>query len=114
MERIPYHQDVVVYDGRQGSWSPDGARLVFKGCVGGDCGLWIINSDSSGRVRLTTNENDSSPAWSPDGSMLAFRSDRSGTWAVYVMNADGSNVTKLVEANVQLKRWDYERLSWSR
>jgi len=26
----------------------------------------------------------------------------------------GSNVTKLVDANVQLKRWDDERLSWIR
>jgi Tol biopolymer transport system component len=148
----------IVADGQQASWSPDSSRLVFKGCVGGDCGLWVVNADGANRTRLTTNGNDSSPDWSPDGAKIAFgsnrdgnweiyvmnadgsnitrltnqptsdgipiwspdgrwiafRSDRSGAWAVYVMRADGSDVTKLVDANVQLSRWDYERLSWAR
>jgi hypothetical protein len=148
----------VIADGQQATWSRDSSKLAFKGCVGGDCGLWTVNVDGTGRTRLTTNGNDSSPDWSPDGSKIAFgsnrdgnweiysmnpdgsgitrltnnptsdgipvwspdgkriafRSDRSGSWAVYVMDADGSNVTKLVDANVQLSRWDYERLSWTR
>jgi hypothetical protein len=35
-------------------------------------------------------------------------------WAVYTMNADGSGVVKLVDAAVQMSRWDYKRLSWTR
>jgi Tol biopolymer transport system component len=63
-----------------------------------------LNSDGSGRVRLTETPlwvtagpdearqwNNVAPAWSPDGSQIAFLTDRTGRWEIWVMSWDGSN-----------------------
>jgi hypothetical protein len=62
--------------GRNAAWSPDGSRIAVERV--GD-GIWTINPDGSGAVRLTqtttTNKEQrrqGSPTWSPDGAFLAF------------------------------------------
>lgn len=82
-------------EGSDPDWSPDGGRLVYKGCdtQGANCGLWTMNADGSDRRSLTNNGGDSRPRWSPDGARVVFMSDqRSGNWDVYsvAVNGDGS------------------------
>ncbi|MDD1751282.1 MAG: hypothetical protein LUO89_15575 [Methanothrix sp.] len=36
------------------AWSPDGSRIVYTRTIMGDGGLWIMNSDGSGKRRLTS------------------------------------------------------------
>jgi Tol biopolymer transport system component len=96
-------------------WSPDGSKIAFGSNRDGNWEIYTVKPDGSNVVRLTDSRtSDGIPVWSPDGLRIVFRSDRSGAWAVYTMNADGSSVTKVADAQVQLTRWDYERLSWSR
>lgn len=40
--------------GRDGAWSPDGKAIVYTRTQAGDGGLWIMNSDGSGKHRLTS------------------------------------------------------------
>ncbi len=62
----------------------------------GDAEIYVISSNGSGVLRLTTNPAwDAEPAWSPDGSKIAFTSDRDGIPDIYVVNADGSSATRL-------------------
>lgn len=72
------------------AWSPRGDRIALKGCIGGDCGIVLVNPDGSNPIRLTTNANDGQPAWSPDGRNIAFVSNRDGNWEIYAVNSDGS------------------------
>lgn len=53
--------------------------------------IYVINLDSSGLRRLTTDEAPKwGTAWSPDGATIAFqRGD--GPAAIYLMDADGEN-----------------------
>jgi Tol biopolymer transport system component len=86
-------------------WSPDGSKIAFTG--GGSSGFFVdvINSDGSGRTRLTSSAGDYYPEWSPDGTKIAFSSLGAVAGRVAVMNADGTGTTILT--NVR-KRIDYE------
>jgi uncharacterized protein YraI len=106
VNRAEYEQKLtdLVGDGSP-VFSPDGRYLAFESDGGNGFDIYRINSDGSGRVRLTQTPlweavtpagegrqwNNVSPAWSPDGTQIAFLTDRTGRWAVWVINADGSN-----------------------
>lgn len=83
----------------QPSWSPDSQRLVFKGCEGPACGLYLMNIDGSGKARLTTAADDAVPAWSPDGSKVAFACKVGDTGDICTVNIDGSDRKSLTANN---------------
>jgi TolB protein len=75
------------------AWSPDGTRIAFSR----DHNVYLINSDGTGEIRLTSAARNRQPAWSPDGKTIAFLSEGRDTFpAVYLMNADGSNVRRVL------------------
>jgi Tol biopolymer transport system component len=77
-------------------WSPDGSRLVFQSNRTGSSQIYVMNSDGSKVVRLTTHSgNDAGPHFSPDGSKITFDSDRDGNSEIYIMNSDGTGQTRL-------------------
>jgi TolB protein len=67
--------------------------------------LYVMNSDGSGRARLTyNNEEERAPEWSPDGTRIVYNCRIGGgnnVFQVCVMNADGSNVQQLTNDAVQ-------------
>ncbi len=84
-------------------FSPNGKYIAVTYWQHDHWEIHRLNSDGSGRVRLTKTPfsaivtgqakqaNNASPAFSPDGSQIAFLTDRTGRWEVWVMNLDGSN-----------------------
>ncbi len=44
------------------AWSPDGGRIAFSSFHEGDVGIYVMNADGSGVVRLAEGYL---PAWSP-------------------------------------------------
>ena len=84
--------------GEQGSWSPDGERLVYRSGRGGTTGIWISNQNDSGHLNLTSNGSDAFPTWSPDGKTIAFSRDEGGNTDVYTISIDGGNLQRLTDA----------------
>jgi len=79
-------------------WSPDGTKIAFEDTdkENGDFEVYIINTDGSGLINLTSNSvGDYNPRWSPDGTKITFQSDREGDYDIYTMDADGSDVALL-------------------
>jgi TolB protein len=89
--------DAPGYDA-EGSYSPDGSRIVFCSTRDGNPELYVMNSDGSHPLRLTQARGyDGGPFFSPDGKRIVFRSDRDreGYLQIYVINADGTGEEKL-------------------
>jgi Tol biopolymer transport system component len=84
-----------------GPLSPDGQRIAFASCTGGEnirCHIYSVRTDNSNRRCLTPDPPISSGipfalTWSPDGRRIAFLISDSGS--LYVVNADGSTLLEV-------------------
>jgi Tol biopolymer transport system component len=81
---------------RSPAFSPDGSRIAFS--VDGS-GLWVMDADGTGAVRLTTDPSDAWPSWSPDGSQLVF-SRRGENFDLWRTNADGTGQVPVLEGSL--------------
>jgi Tol biopolymer transport system component len=80
------------------AWSPDCTRIAFAREEDGNWDIYVINPDSSGRRRLTSDGAiEFAPVWSPTGDLIAFLSNRDGRWAIWVINPSGQNLRNLIE-----------------
>ena len=92
------------------SWSADSARLAFSSDETGNSDIYVMNADSTGRVKLTDREaKDTEPSWSPDGEWIAFLSRTQGETDIHRVRPDGSGLTSLTVHPAQL----YSRPIWS-
>lgn len=91
--------DAPGYDA-EGSYSPDGTRIVYCSCKNGAGDIYVMNADGSNVRQLTDSPGyDGGPFFSPDGKRIIFRGEvrKRHYLQLFVMNADGSDVRQLTE-----------------
>jgi hypothetical protein len=80
------------------SWSaspgPASDKILLTGSdSGAAAGIWVMESDGSNPVQLTTVAGDRQAVWSPNREKIAFAREVSGgAFRIFIMNADGSGV----------------------
>ena len=75
------------YDLVPGSWSPDGAALLFteyNPSTGANIWMCTPGSGTPPRALVRSHANDFGPACAPDGRSFAYTSDESGRFEVYL------------------------------
>jgi Tol biopolymer transport system component len=111
----------------QGSWSPDGTRIVFSAhpAKGAQPEIWVSDIDGTGLKQLTDDRRDcGEPKWSPDGEWIVFFSAkdrypdevRNGwCWDILVMRPDGQEEQTLISGRSQSTegRGTFVHPSWS-
>jgi eukaryotic-like serine/threonine-protein kinase len=84
-------------------------RIVYGSQAGGNCDIWIMNADGTGRRQLTTGRQiHLSPNVSPDGRFVVYvtyadgnpiASPGSGPPSIWRMDLDGANPTRLTHGS---------------
>jgi Tol biopolymer transport system component len=90
------------FDKHVGSWSPDGATLLFYTVFGSpetspdEAGIYALQIGGTGVTHLY-GSYALGASWSRDGTRIAFAGgcDEGTDMEICVMNADGSNVVAL-------------------
>ena len=68
--------DTPGYDA-EGSYSPDGSRIIFTSFRDGNAEIYVMDADGSSPRRITDKKGyDGGPFFSPDGKKIIYRSDR--------------------------------------
>src|SRR4051812_25621553 len=105
----------------EGSWSPDGSRLVFTSHRDSNVSteIYVMDAGGSNQQRLTHdgpdgvqttagNVFDTSPQWSPAGTAVAYLKSVKGDVNIWLMAPDGSGQHALTSDTGQKSA-----LSWS-
>jgi len=87
---------VLVDDGDEPRFSPDGKQMVFVSRRTKNNDIWLTDMSGGALLQLTTSEKDDrNPCFSPDGKQIVFASNRTGNFDLWVMDVDGRNVRQL-------------------
>lgn len=84
--------DAEGYDA-EGSYSPDGKRIIFTSFRDGNAEIYIMDADGKNPKRITNKPGyDGGPFFSPDGTKIIYRSDRkeNDLLQVFINNLDGT------------------------
>ena len=84
--------DADGYDA-EGSYSPDGKRIVFTSFRHGNADIYVMDADGENVTRITDKPGyDGGPFFSPDGKTLIYRSDRQDNdlLQIFINNPEGT------------------------
>ena len=101
------------------AWSPDGSRIVFGRVAddGADDGLYVMEANGGGAVRIKAGGYLLWPKWSRDGRTISFLEPTSfssfgwdgASFRLHRVSADGGDVRTVADGNDA----SYDAWSWS-
>jgi len=82
--------------GSGADWSPDGSKIVFPGRLDGAEGLYVMNIDGTGLVKITSGGNK--PDWGLNNLILFEHSPVDENRELWTVAPDGSGLTRLTNS----------------
>jgi len=113
------------YSNGNPAWDPDGTKIIYTYYYeAGKASIWIMNSDGTGKIPLTTSTDGecSLPSFSYDGSKIVYV--KGPIWntfvemlptelnEIWVMNSDGSN-KHMIYSPEDSYQWPFQRV-WNK
>jgi hypothetical protein len=112
------------YTNGQPAWNPSGTKIAYAQYVDGKPSIWVMNSEGSGKTRLTASADGecSFPSFSYDGSKIVYT--KGPVWdinsdplpkapnEIWIMDNDGSNKHQIY-APSDGYQWIFQR-AWNR
>lgn len=84
----------------EGSYSPDGKKIVFTSFRDGNADIYVMDADTSNLKRITNKPGyDGGAFFSPDGKQLIYRSDRKDNdlLQLFINNVEGTAERQLTD-----------------
>ena len=79
------------------AFSPDGKRFAISVVDGGFAHIWLYETSSGSRSRLTFSQSyNVNSRWSPDGKRIVFSSTRDGLLKLYLRDSKGTGNDELL------------------
>lgn len=88
-------------------WSENNSKIAFVSTRTGTPQIWIMNSDGTNQVQLSTTGENDYPAISPDNTLVMFTSNRSGKWELYYVPITGGVETKVNVGDISVYQADW-------
>ncbi|MDD3520222.1 MAG: hypothetical protein PHU65_03175 [Actinomycetota bacterium] len=89
-----------IYNDYMPRWSADGSRISYQSDESGSSGIYVINSDGTGKTAVTKdNFENYDPIWSYPGDKLFFISDREGYFDIYMADLNENSIKKFTDDN---------------
>jgi eukaryotic-like serine/threonine-protein kinase len=90
---------LLIRDGYNPAWSPDGTRIAFDASWGGARRIWLADARGRNPQQLTTDVTDAAhhvrPRWSPDGKRIVFQSLEGTKFDVRVVDLDSKQMREV-------------------
>ena len=90
---------------RSQRWSPNEKRLAFIRELSDRPNLYVMNSDGTESMSLTSIPADEIGSWSPDGKSVLFSVSGGPQQGIYVRNPDGVNEFRLTDTPDHSPLW---------
>jgi len=85
-------------DSRQPNWSPTGDRMLYQKFSAGQWDIWIMNSDGTNHLKVTSGSGDKTDAsFSPDGRWIVYSSNEFGLEFanLFILPVSGGDAVRL-------------------
>ncbi|MBP5772216.1 MAG: PD40 domain-containing protein [Bacteroidaceae bacterium] len=101
MRNLSTGESILLGNGSQPAFSPDGQSLVFTkySSDARSCSIWTMSTDGSNQVQVTDAKKGYAfhPRFSPDGKRIVFdasRKDKKDS-DIYIIDVDGNNLIQV-------------------
>lgn len=92
-QRLTENQDGR-HESYRPSWSPKGGKILFQIPIVAFGGIWMMNTDGSGKKNLMSNAEH--PSWFDDGRRFVLTQNTGSRWQICIYDTNGTSIDTIL------------------